>query len=163
VHKLPFICLIENNKYAISVPAHLQYAADKLSDRAIGYGMHGEQVDGNDPIAVYKVMQEARERAVNGEGASLIEAMSIRLTPHSSDDDDKYREAEELAKNKEDDCLELFKLYLLDEKVIDEAWLEAVEADVKDTVNKATKAAEAAPYAAPEHALKHVYEEVNNG
>lgn len=51
VHKLPFICLIENNKYAISVPTHLQYAADKLSDRAIGYGMHGEQVDGNDPIA----------------------------------------------------------------------------------------------------------------
>lgn len=163
VHKLPFICLIENNKYAISVPAHLQYAADKLSDRAIGYGMHGEQVDGNDPIAVYKVMQKARERAINGEGASLIEAMSIRLTPHSSDDDDKYREADELAKNKDMDCLESFKLYLLDEKVIDEAWLEEIEAEIKDTVNKATKAAESAPYAEPEHTLKHVYEEVNNG
>ncbi|CEA00106.1 2-oxoisovalerate dehydrogenase subunit alpha [Jeotgalicoccus saudimassiliensis] len=163
VHKLPFICLIENNKYAISVPTHLQYAAEKLSDRAIGYGMHGEQVDGNDPIAVYKVMQEARERAVNGDGPSLIEAMSIRLTPHSSDDDDKYRESEELLKNKEDDCLETFKQYLFDEKVIDEAWLETVESEIKDTVNKATKAAEAAPYAEPEHALKHVYEEVNNG
>lgn len=163
VHKLPFICLIENNKYAISVPTHLQYAADKLSDRAIGYGMHGEQVDGNDPIAVYKVMKEARERAINGEGASLIEAMSIRLTPHSSDDDDKYREADELAKNKDMDCLESFKLYLLDEKIIDEAWLKAAEAEIKDTVNKATKAAEAAPYAEAEHALKHVYEEVNNG
>ncbi|CAM4166475.1 thiamine pyrophosphate-dependent dehydrogenase E1 component subunit alpha [Jeotgalicoccus halotolerans] len=163
VHKLPFICLIENNKYAISVPVHLQYGADKLSDRAVGYGMHGEQVDGNDPIAVYKVMKEARDRAVNGEGASLIEAMSIRLTPHSSDDDDKYREADELQKNKKDDCLESFKLYLLEEKIIDEAWLQTVEAEIKDTVNKATKAAEAAPYAAPEHTLKHVYEEVNNG
>lgn len=89
--------------------------------------------------------------------------MSIRLTPHSSDDDDKYREADELAKNKDMDCLESFKLYLLDEKVIDEAWLEEIEAEIKDTVNKATKAAESAPYAEPEHTLKHVYEEVNNG
>ena len=163
VHKLPFICLIENTKYAISVPTHLQYAADKLSDRAIGYGMHGEQVDGNDPIAVYKVMQVARNRAINGDGASLIEAMSSRLTPHSSDDDDKYREPEELQKNKEDDCLESFKLYLLDEKVIDEDWLTQVEAETKETVNQATKAAEKAPYAEAEDTMKHVYEEVNNG
>lgn len=162
VHKLPFICLIENNNYAISVPRHLQYAADKLSDRAIGYGMHGEQVDGNDPIAVYKVMQEARERAINGEGPSLIEAMSLRLTPHSSDDDDGYRTKEELAADKENDCLISFKNYLLEEEVIDEAWLEAAEAEAKETVNTATKEAEASPYAAPEHALKHVYEEVNH-
>lgn len=55
------------------------------------------------------------------------------------------------------DCLESFKLYLLDEKIIDEAWLKAAEAEIKDTVNKATKAAEAAPYAEAEHALKHVF------
>ena len=69
--------MIINNKYAISVPDSLQYAAEKLSDRALGYGMYGEQVDGNDPIAVYKVMKEARNRALNGEGATLIEAVTL--------------------------------------------------------------------------------------
>ncbi|SUM33185.1 branched-chain alpha-keto acid dehydrogenase E1 alpha subunit [Staphylococcus gallinarum] len=71
VHKLPFICVIENNKYAISVPDSLQYGAEKLSDRAIGYGMHGETVDGNDPIAMYKAMKEARERGLNGGGFNI--------------------------------------------------------------------------------------------
>ena len=104
VHKLPFICVIENNKYAISVPNSLQYGAEKLSDRAIGYGIHGEQVDGNDPIAVYKVMKEARERALSGEGSTLIEAMCTRLTAHSSDDDDKYRSQEEREGLKSLDC-----------------------------------------------------------
>src|SRR5699024_12690531 len=91
IHYLPFICIIEHNKYGISVPDSLQYGAEKLSDRAIGYGIHGEQVDGNDPIAVYKVMKDARERALSGEGSTLIEAMCTLLTAHSFDVDDKYR------------------------------------------------------------------------
>lgn len=95
VHKLPFVCVIINNKYAISVPNTLQYAAEKLSDRALGYGIYGETVDGDDPIAMYKAMKEARERALNGEGATLIEAITHRMTPHSSDDDDTYRTKEE--------------------------------------------------------------------
>ena len=94
VHKLPFVCVIINNKYAISVPNTLQYA-EKLSDRALGYGIYGETVDGDDPIAMYKAMKEARERALNGEGATLIEAITHRMTPHSSDDDDTYRTKEE--------------------------------------------------------------------
>ena len=58
VHKLPFVCVIINNKYAISVPNTLQYAAEKLSDRALGYGIYGETVDG-DPIAMYKAMKRS--------------------------------------------------------------------------------------------------------
>ena len=104
--------MIINNKYAISVPDSLQYAAEKLSDRALGYGMYGEQVDGNDPIAVYKVMKEARNRALNGEGATLIEAVTS-TTPHSSDDDDKYRTQEERDSLKED-CNIKFKSFLLE-------------------------------------------------
>ena len=95
VHKLPFVCVIINNKYAISVPDSLQYAAEKLSYRAQGYGIHGEQVDGNDPLAMYKAMKEARERAVSGKGSTLIEAVTSRMTAHSSDDDDQYRTKEE--------------------------------------------------------------------
>ncbi|UBV36003.1 thiamine pyrophosphate-dependent dehydrogenase E1 component subunit alpha [Staphylococcus xylosus] len=159
VHKLPFVCVIENNKYAISVPDSLQYGAEKLSDRAIGYGMHGEHVDGNDPIAMYKVMKEARERALNGGGSTLIEAMCTRLTAHSSDDDDKYRTKEEREELKSLDCNLKFKTFLLEEGIINEQWLEQVESEHKEIVNQATKEAEKAPYPSPEETYTHVYEE----
>ncbi|MEJ7172980.1 thiamine pyrophosphate-dependent dehydrogenase E1 component subunit alpha [Staphylococcus caprae] len=159
VHDLPFICVIINNKYAISVPDSLQYAAENLSDRALGYGMHGEHVDGNDPIAVYKAMKEARERALNGEGATLIEAVTSRMTPHSSDDDDKYRTQEERDSLKEGDCNLKFKAYLLENNIIDEQWLSELEQENKDIINKATKTAEEAPYPSTEEAYAYVYEE----
>ena len=101
VHKLPCITMVENNKYAISVPFDRQVASKNVSDRAIGYGMPGITVDGKDPIEVYKVVKEAADRARSGEGPSLIEAVSYRLTAHSSDDDDRqYRTAEDIAEGK---------------------------------------------------------------
>lgn len=159
VHKLPFVCVIINNKYAISVPDSLQYAAEKLSDRALGYGIHGEQVDGNDPLAMYKAMKEARDRAISGQGSTLIEAVTSRMTAHSSDDDDQYRTKEEREALKKADCNEKFKKELLSAGIIDDAWLAEIEAEHKDIINKATKAAEDAPYPSVEEAYAFVYEE----
>ncbi|KIX91551.1 2-oxoisovalerate dehydrogenase [Staphylococcus microti] len=159
VHKLPFICIIENNQYAISVSKDLQYGAERLSDRAKGYGMHGVTVDGNDPIAVYQAVKEARTRALNGEGGTLIEAMCTRLTAHSSDDDDRYRSADVKSADKANDCNKLFKDYLLEHNIIDDAWLDEVEQAHKAIVNDATKQAEAAPYPDVRETYTHVYEE----
>ncbi|AYU55308.1 thiamine pyrophosphate-dependent dehydrogenase E1 component subunit alpha [Staphylococcus debuckii] len=159
VQKLPFICVIENNEYAISVPSNLQYAADKLSDRALGYGIHGERVDGNDPIAMYKAMKEARERALNGEGSTLLEAMCTRMTAHSSDDDDKYRSEETRKDLKTQDCNVKFKTHLLDLGIIDENWLTEIEKANKEIVQKATKEAEASPYPDPTETYTFVYAE----
>ena len=142
-----------------SVGAALQYAAEKLSDRALGYGMHGIQVDGNDPIAVYKAMKEARERALAGEGPTLIEAVTSRMTPHSSDDDDTYRTKEERDLLKQEDCNIKFKTALLDQGIINENWLSQLEKEHKELINEATKSAEAAPYPSEEEALTYVYEE----
>lgn len=103
VHKLPVIIMVENNRYAISVPLSKQVACENVSDRAIGYGMPGVTVDGNDPLEVYKVMKEAADRARNGEGPSLIETICYRLTAHSSDDDHRqYRTEEDLAEGRAD-------------------------------------------------------------
>lgn len=159
IHKLPFVCVIINNKYAISVPHSLQYAAENLSDRALGYGMVGQQVDGNDPIAVYQAMKEARDRALAGEGATLIEAVTNRMTAHSSDDDDRYRTREERDSLKDSDCNIRFKTHLLDLGIIDDAWLAEIENEHKDIINQATKAAEEAPYPSTEETYKYVYEE----
>lgn len=158
VHKLPFVCVIINNKYAISVPNTLQYAAEKLSDRALGYGIYGETVDGDDPIAMYKAMKEARERALNGEGATLIEAITHRMTPHSSDDDDTYRTKEEREALKTYDCNLKFKDYLLEKEIINQEWLDNIEQEHKEIINKATKDAEKAPYPSVEETYQFVYD-----
>ncbi|WP_323368668.1 thiamine pyrophosphate-dependent dehydrogenase E1 component subunit alpha [Staphylococcus schleiferi] len=159
VHDLPFICLIENNKYAISVSKDLQYGAEQLSDRAKGYGMFGETVDGNDPIAVYGAIKAARERAINGEGATLIEAMCTRLTAHSSDDDDRYRSNEEKTQDKENDCNLKFKSYLIDNELVDRDWFDKIEQENQAIVNKATKEAEASPYPDVSETYQYVYEQ----
>src|SRR5699024_5738255 len=80
VHKLPIITLVENNKLAISVPYDKQVASETVAIRAKSYGMYGEKIDGTDPSQVFKMIKEARERAMNGEGPSLIDAETVRLT-----------------------------------------------------------------------------------
>lgn len=158
VHKLPVIVMVENNKYAISVPLEKQLACESVTDRAAGYGMVGIKVDGNDPLEVYRVVKEARRRAVNGEGPTLIEANCYRLVPHSSDDDDRtYRSREEVEEAKKRDPIITFRQYLLDNGVIDEAGLNEMEAAIAKEVDEATEYAEKAPYPEPESALKHVY------
>src|SRR3712207_5261384 len=96
IHDLPVIFLVENNFYAISVPTSLQVAGS-IAGRAEGYGFPGHEIDGNDVLAVYETAREAVDRARNGDGPTLIEAKTYRLTAHSSDDDDRrYREREEI-------------------------------------------------------------------
>ncbi|MED4127496.1 MULTISPECIES: thiamine pyrophosphate-dependent dehydrogenase E1 component subunit alpha [Shouchella] len=163
VHKLPVIFMCENNKYAISVPIEKQLACEKVSDRAIGYGMPGVTVDGNDPLAVYEAVKEAADRARAGAGPSLIETVSYRLTPHSSDDDDRaYRSREEVAEAKEKDPLHTYAAYLQTAGLLTDKVLDEMEAEVKQLVNEATEYAEAATYADPSTMYLHVYSEEGN-
>ena len=88
--------------------------------------------------------------------------MSTRLTAHSSDDNHNlYRTKEDIEAMKEEDCIKLFRVYMLENNIVDEKWMEEIDAELKQVVQEATKKAEAAPYPAPEDALKNVYEEVN--
>ncbi|PLS15325.1 2-oxoisovalerate dehydrogenase [Bacillus sp. M6-12] len=160
VHKLPVIFMCENNKYAISVPIEKQLACENVSDRAIGYGMPGITVDGNDPLEVYAAVKEAADRGRRGEGPTLIEAVSYRLTPHSSDDDDRsYRAPDEVAEAKTKDPIITFGAYLKETGVMDDDIEKAIHDKVMKIVNEATDYAENAPYADGESAMKYVYEE----
>jgi 2-oxoisovalerate dehydrogenase E1 component alpha subunit len=160
VHNLPVITMVENNKYAISVPIEKQLASDTVAVRGQSYGMPGYTVDGNDPLAVYEAVKAARERAVNGDGPTLIEAITYRLTAHSSDDDDRlYRESDEVEEARKKDSIITFAAYLKDNGILtDESEKELID-EISDLVNEATEYAEEAPYAEPEEALKFVYEE----
>ncbi|MFD2618578.1 thiamine pyrophosphate-dependent dehydrogenase E1 component subunit alpha [Terrilactibacillus laevilacticus] len=160
VQKLPVIFFCENNKYAISVPTSKQLACEKVSDRAIGYGMYGKTVDGNDPLSVYEAVKYAADRGRKGEGPSLIEAVCYRLTPHSSDDDDMtYRTKDEVSEAKKKDGVLTFAAYLREVNVLTEDIEAALEEKIKHLVDDATDYADAAPFAEPESSLKYVYDE----
>ena len=158
VHKLPFICLVQNNIYAISVPMQSQMAVANVADRAAGYGIPGVVVDGNDVFAVYDAMSAAVRRAYNGEGATLVEAKTYRQVPHSSDDDDRsYRSREEVAEWKRKDPILQFERRLLAEGILTEAQARSVDERARAEVERAQAEAEAAPWPAPEDALGDVY------
>ncbi|MEH7822349.1 thiamine pyrophosphate-dependent dehydrogenase E1 component subunit alpha [Bacillus altitudinis] len=160
VHKLPVIFMCENNKYAISVPYDKQVACERISDRAIGYGMPGVTVDGNDPLEVYAAVKEARDRAERGEGPTLIETISYRLTAHSSDDDDSsYREKEEVLEARKKDPLIQYETYLIEGNVMTSEMKEEMTKEIMQIVNEATDEAENAAYADAESALRYVYAE----
>ncbi|WHY58861.1 thiamine pyrophosphate-dependent dehydrogenase E1 component subunit alpha [Peribacillus simplex] len=158
VHKLPVILMCENNQYAISVPIEKQLACGKVSDRAIGYGMPGVTVDGNDPIEVYRVVKEAAERGRRGEGPSLIETVSYRLTPHSSDDDDsQYRSPDEVAEAKKIDSIITFGAYLKEAGIMDDQTEKQMNEEIMEIVNEATDYAENAPFASEDTLSNYVY------
>ncbi len=151
LHRLPVIFFCENNGYAISVPQRKQMAIANVAERASGYGMAGVVVDGADPIAVYEVVREARQRAVAGLGPTLVEAKVDRLTPHSSDDDDRlYRSREEVAAAQERDPIPAFGRRLRQAGLLSEA----DDRDLQEAV-----AAEAAPGPTATELLRHVFAE----
>ncbi len=97
VFAAPCVFFVQNNQWAISVPVDRQLAAASIAHRAIGYGMPGVRVDGNDVLACFAVMAEAVRRARDGGGPTLIEAVTYRLGPHTtSDDPTRYRTRQEL-------------------------------------------------------------------
>ncbi|BBY61622.1 pyruvate dehydrogenase (acetyl-transferring) E1 component subunit alpha [Mycolicibacterium sarraceniae] len=115
VEKAPCVFYVQNNQWAISVPASRQYAAPTIAHRAVGYGMPGIRVDGNDILACYAVMAKAAERARAGDGPTLIEAVTYRMEPHTtSDDATRYRGAAELAEWSARDPISRYRTYLRD-------------------------------------------------
>ena len=159
VHRLPFICIVQDNDYAISVPHRLQMAVDTVDKRAAGYGMAGTAVDGGDILAVYEAMRAAMDRARAGEGPTLIDAKVARFTSHSSDDDQRrYRPQEELEALLRRDPIERFRSYLLEESVLSEAEDERLQQGCTTEVDQAVQAAEGAAQPVADDLLEHVFQ-----
>lgn len=158
IHKLPFVFVVENNGYAISVPAAMQVSVADVADRAAGYGMPGVVVDGVDILACYAAARDAVARARAGHGPTLIEAKVTRLTGHSSDDQQtKYRSEGELATERLRDPLPRFREQLREAGVLDDDTEARLTAEIKDAVEDATDFAEAEPDPDPSTAMRHVY------
>lgn len=146
VFHLPVVFFVQNNKFAISVPLSRQTAAESLAHKAIGYGMPGERVDGNDLAALLSVLGTAVERARSGGGPTLIEAHTYRMQAHTNADDaTRYRDDSEVQEWADRDPLTRMRAYLTKKKLLDEgaeaafaAEAEAVASDLRDALNADT-------------------------
>ncbi|MCL1597903.1 MAG: thiamine pyrophosphate-dependent enzyme [Actinomycetia bacterium] len=155
IHKLPMVFLIQNNLYAISVPAASEVAG-QVADRAVGYGMVGVVVDGNNVLDVYGAMSAAVARARAGEGPTLIEAKTYRYYAHTSDDDDKlYRTREEVELWRRKDPIPNFRQYLVEQRLLSAEMEYTIEEEVTTQIAEAVKTTEAA--ADPTDAVSHLY------
>ncbi len=137
---VPAVFLVANNQWAISVPRREQTAAETLAQKAVAAGIPGEQVDGNDVIAVRQVVAEALERARAGEGPRLVEALTYRLSDHTTADDaSRYRDDAEVSEHWHEDPVARLRAYLGErgawDKESEERLIEEVDADIQAAVD----------------------------
>ena len=157
VQRCPLVVIVENNGYAYSTPLSKQTAAKRLVDKAIGYGIAGEQADGNDVIATYEVTKRAVDRARSGGGVTLVELITYRRKGHAEHDNQSYVPPGEIEQwASENDPIDRYVKALLGEG-FDRAALDAIDARVKEEIDRATDEAEASPMPDPTDALTGVY------
>jgi len=138
VRDLPAVFVVVNNKWAISVPLSLQTASKTLAQKAVAAGMPGIQVDGNDVIAMRQTMEEALERARAGDGPTLVEAVTYRLSDHTTADDaSRYREQGEVDDSWKIEPMIRMRNYLLETGVLSEADEEALKGSSAAQVDEA--------------------------
>jgi TPP-dependent pyruvate/acetoin dehydrogenase alpha subunit len=159
VQRCPLVVVVENNGYAYSTPLSKQTAAKKLVDKAIGYGIAGEQADGNDVIATYEATKRAVDRARSGGGVTLVELITYRRKGHAEHDNQSYVPAGEIDRwASENDPVDRYVKRLLDEDV-SKTELTAIDTRVQAEIDSATDEADASPMPDPTDSLVGVYAE----
>jgi TPP-dependent pyruvate/acetoin dehydrogenase alpha subunit len=157
VMKLPFVLIIENNQFAYSTPTAKQHAAERLSDRAAGYGIPGVTIDGTDVLAVHDTCRTAIQRARQGEGPTLIESVSMRMHGHSASDDASYVPRALLDAWREKDPVERYARMLTEEGILDAVRAEETKARIEREIEEAITSAMTDPVPAPEDAAEGVF------
>lgn len=158
VMKLPIVFLIENNGWAISQPVSRQCAVEDLSVRAAGYGMLGVTVDGTDVVKIRETLEDAIEKARNGE-PNVVELKAVRWRGHFEGDPQVYRDLNEIEEAKKNDCIIRFENILTREKILTKDMIEKIHHKMQKTVEQAFSYAQECPPPTPEETLdlKQVY------
>ncbi|MDE3058419.1 MAG: thiamine pyrophosphate-dependent dehydrogenase E1 component subunit alpha [Bacteroidota bacterium] len=157
VMKLPLVLIIENNQYAYSTPIAKQFIAERLSDRAVGYGIPGFTIDGTNVDEVYQVCSEAVDRARRGEGPALIESVTMRMHGHSAHDGAEYVPKKLLEEWKENDPVANIETLLLSKKILTPGLKLEYERKIADELDDAAQFALESPYPPAEEAAEGVF------
>lgn len=156
--QLPVVFVVNNNQWAISVPRRIQCGAPTLAQKALGAGFPGEQVDGNDVLAVYARVQAALERARHGKGPVLLECLSYRLGDHTTADDaTRYRDADEVKQAWQEEPIKRLQAFMVSQGLWDEGREQALIGECQALVQQAVDAFEAVDEPPAEAALEYVY------
>ncbi|MGB7999391.1 MAG: pyruvate dehydrogenase (acetyl-transferring) E1 component subunit alpha [Anaerobacillus sp.] len=158
----PAIFVVQNNRFAISVPVEKQSAAKTIAQKAVAAGIQGIQVDGMDVLAVYKAVTDARERAINGEGPTLIETMTYRYGPHTmaGDDPTRYRSEDQDSEWEKKDPIVRFRKYLESKNLWSEEKENEVVDKAKEEIKAAIKKADGTPKQKVTDLISNMYEEL---
>lgn len=157
IHKLPVVYFVNNNAYAYSTPVSLQMAVANVADRAPGYGVPGEIVDGNDVIAVYHAAKRAIDRARDGGGPSLVEFKTFRMTGHSAHDDAGYVPQEMFEEWRAKDPIARYESILIGERILAREEIEKMQKEIDAIIDDAAEWAEKEPYPSTKDLTRGVY------
>ena len=157
VRKAPLVVVLENNQYAYSTPLHQQMAIDRLAVRAEAHGMESATVDGNDVEEVHRTVKKAVEKARQGGGPTLIEAVTMRMLGHAIHDGAEYVPQTLLDDWEDRDPLRLYEEKLVTRRLVDEDYLARVEEKCREIVADAVEFAESSPWPDPDTVSDRVY------
>lgn len=157
IWKLPVIFVCENNRYAVSMPIQKAIAIQDIADRAIGYGIPGQVVDGNDIDAVYTATTEAVQRARRGDGPTLLELKTYRHRGHYIGDPVKYRSEQELAEYMARDPIVRLREQLIAAGALDEAAYDEIETQARAEIERAVEFAQTSPRPDESELMRNVY------
>ena len=160
VWKLPVIFVCQNNLYAEHTTFEKMTGGENIASRAAGYGMVGERVNGNDPLAMYEAASRAVSRARAGEGPTLLECMTFRFFGHSfGDDDSKYMPRDQKAAAMEADPVPALRARIIAEGIATETEVEAIEREIEAAIDEAVKFALESPWPTPDALRFDVFEQ----
>ncbi len=161
VADLPLIFFCQNNGYAISVPLRKQTKVKQIAQKAAAYGMEGITVDGNDVIEVYLAMRSAVEKAANGGGPTLLEAITYRIGSHTTADDaSRYRDASEVEMWKARDPIARLEKVLRERDIFSDTWVKELRERAESVVNEAIVAMQSEPPVSLDQLFDYVYQDM---
>jgi TPP-dependent pyruvate/acetoin dehydrogenase alpha subunit len=159
VQRLPLVLIIENNQYAYSSPNSVEFACERLSDRALGYGCSGATIDGTDVELVYETCKNAVESTRQSGVPAMIECVTMRMRGHAEHDDFSYVPSEMLTEWQKRDPIDRYEQVMVERSLYTSAEIAALRKTLSDDMNIAIDEVVALPFPAPEEGRKLVFVE----
>jgi pyruvate dehydrogenase E1 component alpha subunit len=159
VWNLPVLWVCENNQYGMGTAVERASAVSEIRQKANGYNIPNQQIDGMDVLLVRQTTLEILEKIRTGEGPHFLEILTYRFRGHSMGDPERYRKPDEIKKWQENDPIGIYRRHLLEKQIVEESELDDLDAKAEVEIQEAVDFAESSPEPEPEALFEHIYVE----